>query len=512
MSALFKNLFLLSLIALAGCTRITGGNGEVFGGGDITKQLLNRIRNTILLDSVRNLADGRQVSCNLEALCSEHSETRVCQSRPVLNQTEVQACEYIIQRNIGKLLSVVQSTQVTMESSEKPIFDNGARVSAITSLSSSGPIRVDVARVREQNLTDSEIATLFAHEFLHKVQDLMPGTGYLDDEDSLSPFSQGRKLLDAIATVVGIGTLRRISAKTARIAVGTDSGILRTLLVSEQKLASDLFQQLDAFGEDAAPAIASGDLNGDGTADLVLSSALSSQVIAIDGKTGSQLASWVGLGAGSSVAVGDVNGDGLPDVLVGTPPGPVNKIVVYDNLNQSELYVHQPYDTGFISGVYVAAGDVNGDGRDEIVSTPRLGGGPHLKVYDPMAGIYRYDGFVYNPAYVGGVSVAAGDLNGNGRDEIIVGAAFGAGPHVRALDVVSGTIAYDGFPYDPGFTGGVLVASGDTDGDGLAEIITVPHQIENLPLKVLNPRNSSIAFQFQLSQGATGPRTLAFIR
>ena len=81
----------------------------------------------------------------------------------------------------------------------------------------------------------------------------------------------------------------------------------------------------------------------------------------------------------------------------------------------------------------VAAGDVNGDGRADIITGAGPGGGPHVRVFSgvdlsELASFYRL-----RPDFAGGVSVAAGDINGDGLADIITGAGPGGGPHVRVF-------------------------------------------------------------------------------
>ena len=182
------------------------------------------------------------------------------------------------------------------------------------------------------------------------------------------------------------------------------------------------------------------------------------------------------------------------------------------------------YDPAFVGGVRVALGDVNGDGVLDIITGAGPGGGPHVRVWDGATLTEIGGFFAYHPAFAGGVFVAAGDVNGDGRADIITGAGAGGGPHVASATArpsreIGGFFAYDpAFPggvtrgrrrrqrrrprrhrhrrgarrrtararverrdahrdrrllrLQPGFTGGVNVAAGDVDGDGLADIVT----------------------------------------
>jgi hypothetical protein len=115
-----------------------------------------------------------------------------------------------------------------------------------------------------------------------------------------------------------------------------------------------------------------------------------------------------------------------------------------------------PYP-GFHGGVYVAAGDVDGDGRDDVITGAGAGGGPHVKAYSGVDGSLIASFFAFHAGFTGGVRVGAGDVDRDGRLEIIAGAGPGGGPHVRAFSVGGGEVA-GFFAFDLVFTGGVFVA------------------------------------------------------
>jgi uncharacterized repeat protein (TIGR01451 family) len=175
---------------------------------------------------------------------------------------------------------------------------------------------------------------------------------------------------------------------------------------------------------------------------------------------------------GVRVAVGDVNGDGIPDIITAPGPGGGPLVNVFNGKDLSLLLSFNAYDPAFLGGLFVAAGDVNGDGPAEIITAPDAGGGPLVKVFNGTDASLRLAFNAYTPAFLGGVHVAAGDLNGDGRAEIITAPGFGGGPLVQAFDGKTAAllIAFDA--YAPAFIGGVFVAAGDINGDGKAEIIT----------------------------------------
>ncbi|HEV8306372.1 MAG TPA: ELWxxDGT repeat protein [Methylomirabilota bacterium] len=174
---------------------------------------------------------------------------------------------------------------------------------------------------------------------------------------------------------------------------------------------------------------------------------------------------------GVTVAAADLNSDGVPDLITGAGPGGTPEVRIYDGRTSALIRNFLAYAEGFTGGVFVAAGDVSGDGVADIVTGPGQGGGPQVRAFDGVSGAMIRNFFAYDTTFTGGVTVAAGDVNGDGVADIVTGAATGS-PQVRVFDGVSGTSLRSFFAYDPRFNGGVFVATGDVNGDGKADIIT----------------------------------------
>ncbi|MCS6866252.1 MAG: DUF4394 domain-containing protein [Gemmataceae bacterium] len=139
------------------------------------------------------------------------------------------------------------------------------------------------------------------------------------------------------------------------------------------------------------------------------------------------------------------------------------------NADGSVRFSFYPYGNQMLGGVRVAVGDVNGDGHPDIITAPALGA-PHVKVFDGRTGTEIRSFYAFDPSFLGGVTVAAGDLDRDGAADIVVGSAFGAA-HVKAFSGASGAELLSFYAYS-GFAGGVTVATGDVNGDGVVDIVT----------------------------------------
>ena len=189
---------------------------------------------------------------------------------------------------------------------------------------------------------------------------------------------------------------------------------------------------------------------------------------------------------GVRVATADVTGDGVYDYIVGAGPGAPSLVKIYDGESLNQIAILIAFEISFTGGVYVAGGDLDGDGFAEVVVTPDQGGGPVVAVYDgeALAGgsvveLARFLG-IQDDTFRGGARVAVGDVTGDGLADIVVAAGFEGGPRVTVWSgaaVVAGGAGLDATPYANFFAfedtlrNGTFVAVGDLDGDGFGDVI-----------------------------------------
>ncbi len=175
---------------------------------------------------------------------------------------------------------------------------------------------------------------------------------------------------------------------------------------------------------------------------------------------------------GVRVATGDVLGTGVDAIVTAPGPGGFPDIRVFDGATGQLVREFSAYDPSFTGGVHVAVADVNRDGYADIITGAGAGGGPHVKVFSGKDGSLLRSFMAFDPRFTGGVQVAAGDMNGDGRADIITAAGPGGFPVVAVYNGADGSLMREFLAYDPSFTGGVYVAVGDALGNGTQDIIT----------------------------------------
>jgi pimeloyl-ACP methyl ester carboxylesterase len=244
--------------------------------------------------------------------------------------------------------------------------------------------------------------------------------------------------------------------------------------------------------------VATGDVNGDGVDDLIVGAGPTGgpHIRVFDGVTHAQIRSFFAFDpsftGGVWVAAGDLNNDGFADIIVGEDAGGQPRVRVFSGKDNSLLADFLAYGPGFTGGVRVASGDVNGDGVADLIMAAGPGGGPHVRAISGANGLDLASFFVYAPTFTGGIFIAAGDTNGDGIDDYITGAGASGGPHVKVISGATQSELMSFFAADPSFTGGVRIAAVDFDGDGLADVATSLGPLGNPVVKIFKGNTQTL--------------------
>ncbi len=234
-------------------------------------------------------------------------------------------------------------------------------------------------------------------------------------------------------------------------------------------------RELISESGNAGWAAVSADLTGDGQADLVVGIPGSDTARLIPGPRsdggaltviGEALSGTGGSAAGAALAAGDLDGDGYDDLIVGGP-GAGTAWLLAGPITGARSLGASKLDGGGWLGTAAAAGDVDGDGLSEAI----LG--------DPSAGEVRVvDGTGASEAVLSGTDAGAtlataGDVDGDGIVDLLVGAPerqrawLVYGPLSGTMDVADG-VTFTGSSYT---RAGSALAGGDLDGDGYADVV-----------------------------------------
>lgn len=204
---------------------------------------------------------------------------------------------------------------------------------------------------------------------------------------------------------------------------------------------------------------------------------------------------FIGFRGELRVASGDFTGDGVPDLIVGAGAGGGPRVQVIDGFTGRIVEDFFAFESTFTGGIYVASGDFNADGRADLIVGAGELGGPRVQVYDSATRRLVIDRFAFEPQARVGVHVAAGDFTGDGLDDLIVAAGIGGGPRVRVLDgsnLNATTFVADFFAFDPTDRAGAYVSAGDFDNDGLADIVTSTGPGVETRVRIYNAANLNL--------------------
>lgn len=169
---------------------------------------------------------------------------------------------------------------------------------------------------------------------------------------------------------------------------------------------------------------------------------------------------------GVNVASADLDGDGRSELLVAPRSGrlPLRVFSVAGKLLR-EVY---PFGRNYRDGLSVAVAE---EATEPLIIVGRLTGPPTVRVLSKR-GAYLRQFSAFSKRATHGVNVAAGDVNGDGSDELVVTRATGSA-EVRVYSLQKKRLRRFSV-FSKSFERGLQVATGDYDGDGRQEILTVP--------------------------------------
>lgn len=199
---------------------------------------------------------------------------------------------------------------------------------------------------------------------------------------------------------------------------------------------------------------------------------------------------------GVQVLAADLGDDGQSEVIVAPNAGRRGEVRIFRQ-DGSRISSFLPYGANYRDGVNLAVADVNGDGPMEIIVAKQRGT-PNVRVFGFRGGRFTqvYREFNGESANIrNGLSLAAGDLNGDGRDEVITVAAGGTASTLRVyrLQGTSMRLVAQRGSILGSVRSGFSVTTADLANDGTEEIIVGPRSNAVPTIRIFVLRGSSIA-------------------
>ncbi len=296
------------------------------------------------------------------------------------------------------------------------------------------------------------------YEKIRGTQDTRINDGAIVSEETLAPYD-GRVMLKTFATLEDV--------------VFTNGDFVRFLSPDSTKVRNGFFVFEDDYkGGDK---IAHVDLDGNGKRDLIALKRNRLYAWRDDGELYMKIFPYgVNFKGEIKIAVGDINADGKKEIVTAPGNGYNAPIKIYSRDGFKLVEEWYPFGTNYKNGYSIALGDVAGNGNDEILIGTGKNSESSINIFKVGGGyslsrLYRWFGF--ERSFRGGVNVAAGNVDGVGKDEVIVGAGSGKGPIIKVFEASGKKLYKDITAYKTLLKTGIDVRSADVDFDGTDDII-----------------------------------------
>lgn len=204
---------------------------------------------------------------------------------------------------------------------------------------------------------------------------------------------------------------------------------------------------------------------------------------------------------GARITAGDVDMDGKDELIVGAGEGgkPWVKIFEIDGTLLKKFYA---FNKSYDGGVDVAVGDINNDNIDEIAVSKFSGEKSRVKVFNYSDQAVYFSKKVF-PKLNTSVAIDMGDVDLDYNDELIVGTGEGVRSRVKFYDIL--TNDQDGvklstklLPFNRNVKTGIDVAGGDLNGDGSFDVAVSKLSGDRGMIKVFNYSSNSLLQRFSV--------------
>jgi len=188
----------------------------------------------------------------------------------------------------------------------------------------------------------------------------------------------------------------------------------------------------------------------------------------------------------SSIATGDVNGDNIDEIIIGAAPGSEPYVMIFNNQGKL-IKKFLALDKKFRGGINVAFADSNNNDQAEIITAPASRGAAQVRIFSNQGKLLKQFAAA-DKKYIGGLNIAAGDLAGKGENNIVVSYGSGQEPLVKIYSK-EGKLIGAWLAYEKKFRGGVKVAVANINGrkdHDRAEIIVAPGKGREPQIKIFN--------------------------